>query len=200
MLNLLKRLFVIKSTEINKEIEIKCKNYCNKIIEIKSSFTKNFFLQIIECGKSGTKSFISYIKISEKQFYKNIKKNQINVILRLICLYHVARFLNETNDVVDKKILLKTAVEIFKFSEKESYNFNNLLEILDKNVSVFEVSFSAYFIESVFTAEIAEKTVLIAAVNNFFYNSYIEFVNNFSSYYIKFDIPETRSYSLQTAN
>lgn len=183
IIEIVSRAKPVQKYNIRKNLDIEYDRLINKTEQLGGRFLKYFYSQVVNCAKADVYEF--YIEIlNDKGIYDkvnfSVSKDSLSCMLKWISFYHVVRFIDKKGRQLDGEEIEFVLFDLFQFDDEEKEIFTYFSGLNAESRAVFEVEFAKFMIDRVMKFD--SDTIVLAFVNNFFYNSFEGFVKSFTNY------------------
>lgn len=150
---------------------------------IENKDIKKFYIQLI-CSTmaDGYEFFMDLLK--SKSYFSRfglVDDDKGKKMYKLNAIYHTIRFLEKNEDIIENTNQFKVDLfKTFNFNRQEKKDFNKFYNLYKDNPTRFDIEFSRHVIRSTSGSK-SVNPVSLAFVTNFFYSSYKNFVNSYTS-------------------
>lgn len=175
---------IIQGFLIRKNLDRQYEIYLQRTDEIEDKFIKKFFLQINTCAKADAYELFFELSKQQSEMLKDadgFDSAGILSIYKWLAYYNVTVFLINEGKLIDVPLIKDTFYEIFQPDFDEVRTFLGFDDIIAKGRPVFDSEFSKEFMSNLLQIKNISP-IVVAFVNNFFYNSYEEFMKSFTNY------------------
>jgi hypothetical protein len=156
-----------------------------RLEDLKDSFLKNFYSQVICCVIGDVNDFCGSLMSKNNIFYNRLKamdKSSARAIYKATGMYHTIHYLaSGTYKGKDPLDMLEGFREIFGLTEQECKSFSHFAGVYCQCEAKFEAEFSRYAALRIFGREDVGQSAL-AYINYYFSNSYRQFIEANQTY------------------
>jgi hypothetical protein len=176
---LVSRQFLIK------KIEDVSDYFFERLEDIKESFLRSFYSQVICCVMGDVNDFCGYIHSERNIFYQRLRfldRNATHSIYKMTAVYHTVHYLaSGTYKGADPADMLENFRCIFDLSETECAHFSELADIYLESEALFETEFTKFAARQIFGSDRIGPPML-SYVNYYFVHSYHQFISANQNY------------------
>lgn len=176
-------LFKQRDAIVKRCIEEESNYYFTRLEEIQDKFFASFYSQAVCCTIADAYDFFSYLHSRNNVFYQNVKQLTPETgrqIYKWNAMYQTIRFVGGV-DTIKSREHIDYMFYVFEFTSEEQEACYKFMNMYKESPACFEVEFSKKASGHLFD-NTAQSPIMLAFVNNFFYNSFKEFMNAYVSY------------------